>query len=125
MNINLCVKYLNFLDTQINRFLEDGVVEDYELKSMHIELEKFKKSVKKSKLPSEVKIKIQKLSFVYNPINLKLSFFVIILLIITIGGWAYIYGYFQQRKRGNNLLHFKDQVRALSNELKLNYNYFI
>lgn len=125
MDINLCVKYLDFLDIQINRFLEDGIVDDDELESMNIELIKFKTLVKKSNLPSEIKINLQSLSFEYSPIKLKLSFFVIILLIITIGCWTYIYDRFQQKKRENNLLHFKDQVRAISNDLKLNYNYSI
>ena len=67
MDIDTCYKYFVFLNTECDRYLEDGEITDEEMHQLKIEFDKFIESVRKSDLPSDLKNKINhlKLDFVY------------------------------------------------------------
>ncbi|MCH2231784.1 MAG: hypothetical protein MK105_15730 [Crocinitomicaceae bacterium] len=62
MNIDTCYKYFVFLNTECDRYLEDGEITDEEMHQLKIEFDKFIKEAYESDLPSELKNKIGKLS---------------------------------------------------------------
>jgi hypothetical protein len=91
MDISTLIEYLYFLQIEASRFLEDSDVEDEEIQTISIELTRFKEKVKNSKLPIELKDKIETLSYTFNPRKLNLSNLFYFISIITIGAWAVIF----------------------------------
>ena len=67
MNIETCYKYFQFLNTECDRYLQDGEITDEEMQQLKIEFDRFIKDANDSDLPSELKnkIKILKLDYVY------------------------------------------------------------
>lgn len=67
MNIETCYKYFVFLNTECDRYLEDGVITDEEMHDLKIEFDKFIEETNNSDLPADLKSKISslKLDFVY------------------------------------------------------------
>lgn len=66
MNIETCYKYFEFLNTECDRYLRDGKIEEDEIHQLKIELDKFLKEVMNSQLPLEIKAKIADLKLDYH-----------------------------------------------------------
>jgi hypothetical protein len=58
MDIETCIKYLNFVSNECSKHLKDKEVTDDELTSLIVELQRFKDTCVYSQLPQEVKTKV-------------------------------------------------------------------
>lgn len=58
MDVETCIKYLNFVSSECQKHLGDKGVTDDELTSLIVELQRFKESCLNSELPEEVKTKV-------------------------------------------------------------------
>ena len=72
MDLNKTLEYVDFLITQIENYNQDWTIEFPEIQKFLIEFEKFKKLTQSSiDIPYEIREKILKISFSYNPFWMK------------------------------------------------------
>ena len=72
MDLNKTLEYVDFLITEIENYNQDQTIEFPEIQKFLIEFEKFKKLTQSSiDIPYEIREKILKISFSYNPFWMK------------------------------------------------------
>ena len=72
MDLNKTLEYVDFLITEIENYNQDWTIEFPEIQKFLIEFEKFKKLTQSSiDIPYEIREKILKISFSYNPFWMK------------------------------------------------------
>ena len=72
MDLNKTLEYVAFLITEIENYNQDWTIEFPEIQKFLIEFEKFKKLTQSSiDIPYEIREKILKISFPYNPFWMK------------------------------------------------------
>lgn len=113
MDIQTCYKYIVFLNTECERYLEDDEITDEELLDLKIEFDKFIKEVEVSDLPSELKNKITELSLSF---KFKTNSQYTDLL------GRLIFGTSRRRLRQKKQVEeFHHQIKALPMFIKMNY----
>lgn len=121
MNIETCIKYLDFVSGECNRYLKDGNVSDDELVNFIIELERFKEKCINSILPEELKLKISELKISYTIKGVERGTWYLVAAFASIGSWAFLIHMRQQAKRKQILNEIKFDTSRLSSFIRLNY----
>lgn len=121
MDVNTCIKYLDFVSRECERYLMDRRVTDEELISLIVELERFKEKCRTSKLPNELKSNILDLKIDYTEKGVERSSWYTLAAFATFGAWTLLIHYRQQRKRKQTLSDIRFDTSRLSSHVKLNY----
>ena len=121
MDLETCIKYLDFIGNECDRHLEDGKVTNEELTEMVIEFSRFQDRCRDSDLPDDLKEKIAALKLDYTISNIERSYWLFFAIFITLGVWAGIYWYRRQRRRKRSLYDIKGHVSGMSVDIKMNY----
>jgi hypothetical protein len=116
MTLELCLKYLNFVVVEVERYIKDQRVTDEELLQFGIEIENFKKRVIDSNLDLEIKSRIQNITYTYTPNKIKRNRAFIFFLIFTFGIWGHIYKHKSQENKAIALETIKSQANKLLNK---------
>ena len=99
MNIETCKKYLEFVYSECEQFLEDRRVTDDELNQLIIEFHRFRDQAAESGLPEEIKDRLSKLHIDYPRIYIKRGYGYMFSVVLSLGLWAFRSGYRKQRRR--------------------------
>jgi len=121
MEIETCIKYLDYVSEECNRHLKDGQVTDDELVHFIIELDRFKDKCVSSQLPDELNSKILDLKISYTIKGVERGTWYLIAAFATFGSWAILIHMRQQSKRKQILNEIKFDTSRLSSYIKLNY----
>ncbi len=122
MDINTCIKYLDFVSEECNRHSKDGRLSDDELVNFIIELDRFKEKCRiSSQLPSELRQKIEELNINYTIKGVERGAWYLIAAFATFGSWAGVIHMRQQSKRKQILDEIKFDTSRLSSFIRLNY----
>lgn len=113
MNIEKCYKYFEFLNTECDRYLSDGRIEEDEVYQLKVELERFKIEANNSDLPLPLKNKIAELKLAYN-YNSNREY-------LELLGRFNLGKHKRQRKTKRMVEEFKYQIRGLPMFIKMNY----
>jgi hypothetical protein len=120
MTEELCYKYLVFIVTEVERYLQDNKVTDDELTQFSIEIGNFKEKVLSSNIDSELKKRVSELDFKYTQKQIERSGWMKLFMIITFGSIARLY-YNKKDDRNSNLANLKSQANTLMLFMKMNY----
>jgi hypothetical protein len=121
MNIETCIKYLDFVNIECERFLEDGKVTDEELNQLIIEFHRFLDQVAGSTLPVGIKDRIAELHIDYPRVQIKRGFWYLFSVVFTLGIAALISANWQQRKRKRVLRNLKSDTANTLIFIKMNF----
>lgn len=121
MNTSTCVKYLQYVSHECERYLRDGRVTDEELVDLVIEFERFQEQVGESDLPSEIKSGIGELEFDYSIKRIERGTWFLVVAFLTFGSWAIFLSWQKQAKRKEVLRLLKFDASRLSTFIQLNY----
>jgi len=117
MDIETCIKYLEFVNTECDRHLKDGNVSDDELISLIVEFERFQESVEKSELPEIVKSQVADIKLKYSAKGVERGSWFSAAYRTTFGSFLSR----KQSKRKEALKAIKYDVSRLASHLKMNY----
>lgn len=121
MDIETCIKYLDYVAGECSRHLKDGRVTDDELVNFIIELERFKEKCLISQLPEELKSRIADLKLSYTIKGVERGTWYLVAAFVTFGAWAILIHARQQAKRKQILNEIKFDTQRLSSFIRLNY----
>ncbi len=121
MDIEGCIKYLDYVSNECNRRLNRGRVTDDELINFIIELERFKGKCLISQLPEELKVKIDELKMNYTVKGVERGAWYLIAAAATFGSWALLIHFRQQSQRKKLLNEIQFDTSRLSSFIRLNY----
>lgn len=121
MNLEICIKSLDFVSQECERHLRDGHVTDDELVNLIIEFQRFQESVNESNLPEEIKSKIAEIELNYSIQRIERGTYYMIVAVLTLGSWAIILHMIKQARRKQILNGIKFDASRLSSHIKLNY----
>lgn len=122
MEIETCIKYLDYVSQECSRRLNNGRVTDDELVNFIVELERFKQQCFDSQLPDELKSKISDLRMTYTIKSVERGTWFLIAAFATFGTWAILMHARQQSKRKQILNEIKFDTARLSSFVRLNYS---
>lgn len=121
MDIEICIKYLDFVSNECNKHLKDGNVTDDELINLIIEIQRFKEKCLDSELPQEIKSKLSEVNIHYTIKKVERSTWFLFAAFVTFGSWAILMYWRQQAKRKQVLNDIKFDTSRLSSSLRINY----
>jgi len=121
MDIETCIKYLNYVSEECDRHMRNGQVTDEELKHLIIELQRFKDKSAESSMPDEIKSKISDIELKYTLKGVERGYWGLALAIITFGAWAIFLHMRKQANRKHTLKLIKFDTSRLSSFIKMNY----
>lgn len=121
MEIETCIKYLDFVSNECSRHLNDGSVTDDELINLIIELQRFKEKCIESDIAKEIKSKISDLKLNYTIKGVERSAWYLIAAFATFGSWAMFIHMRQQSKRKQTLNEIKFDTSRLASFIRINY----
>lgn len=121
MELETCIKYLNFVSHECERHLRDGQVSDEELIQLIIEFQRFQDKTRNSQLPDEIKVKISDIKLNYTLKGVERGNWYFIAALLTFGAWAGLISLRKQSKRKRTLNDLKFDTSRLSSFIRLNY----
>jgi hypothetical protein len=121
MNIETCIKYLEFVYHEGERFLKDGRVTDDELNQLIIEFHRFLDQVSESALPVGIKDRIAELNIDYPRAQIGRGYWYMLSVVFTLGLMAIISANLRQRKRKRVLKNLKSDTANTLIFIKMNY----
>ena len=121
MNIETCIKYLEFVYHECERFLEDGRVTDDELNKLIIEFHRFLNQVSESSLPLGIKDRIAELNIDYSRAQIRRGYWYMFSVVFTLGLMAIISTNLRQRKRKRVLESLKSDAANTLISIKRKY----
>lgn len=121
MDVNTCIKYLDFVSSECERYSRDRRVTDDELISLIVELERFKEKCRISDLPKDIKSRILDLKLNYTVKGVERSGWYTLAAFASFGSWSLLAHYKQQKKRARTLNEIRFDTSRLSSYVKLNY----
>ncbi|MBL1279353.1 MAG: hypothetical protein COA33_003735 [Fluviicola sp.] len=121
MNIETCIKYLDYVSHECTRHLNDGRVTDDELVNLIIDVQRFKEKCMGSDLPHEIKSKISDIEMNYSIKRVERGTWYLLAAFASFGSWALIIYMRQQSKRKQALNEIKFDTSRLSSFIRLNY----
>ena len=121
MNIETCIKYLNFVYIECERFLEDRRVTDDELNQLIIEFYRFLNQVSESKLPIGIKDRIARLNIDYSNAQIERGYWYMFSVVLTLGLMVIVSANWRQRKRKRVLENLKSDTANALIFIKMNY----
>lgn len=121
MNVETCIKYLDFVSNECSRHLKDGRVTDDELINLIIELQRFKEKCLDGELPQEIKSKIFEIKMNYTIKKVERGTWFLVAAFATFGSWAILMYWRQQSRRKEILNDIKFDTSRLSSFVRINY----
>ncbi|PHR42443.1 MAG: hypothetical protein COA32_17490 [Fluviicola sp.] len=121
MDIQTCIKYLDFVSQECERYLRDGRVSDEELINLIIEMKRFKEKSENSNLPTELKSKISDLKLDYTVQRVERGSWYILAAFASFGAWSVLIHFRQQSKRKQTLSEISFDASRLSSFIRFNY----
>ena len=121
MDIETCIKYLNYVSQECERHLRDKQVTDDELSNLIIQFQRFQDKTAKSNLPDEIKTKISDIKLNYSLKNVERGTWFLIAAFLTLGSWGVVISMNKQKKRKEALTGLKFDTSRLASNIRLNY----
>ena len=121
MDIETCIKYLDYVSQECHRHLKDGRVTDDELINLIIGLQLFKEKCTDSQLPFEVKSKISDIEMNYTIKGVERGTWYLIAAFSTLGSWAILIHLRQQSKRKQTFKEIQFDTSRLSSFIRINH----
>ncbi len=121
MNKETCIKYLDFVNKECDRFLEDGRVTDDELNQLIIEFQRFQQGVSESELPEDIKNRIAGLTVDYSRAQIERGYWYMFAVLLSLGLMVIFLAYWRQYKRKRALVNLKSEVSSALMFIKMNY----
>ncbi len=119
MDLETCMKYLNFVAGEADRYLKGGMIRDEYVVSLTNDLDNFKLKSKTSDLPDWIKVEISRLDFDYNFRKVNAGFWLLIMAFLTIGLSALFIYSANQSKRKKLLENIRNQTSSLLIKIKM------
>lgn len=113
MNIETCYKYVVYLNSECDRYLNNHIIEEDEIHQLKIELDKIQQVANTSDLPWEIKSKIAALKLDYS-FNDNREY------LVLLGSWNFG-KHRRKRKLKKKIEAFKSQIHDLQQFIQLNY----
>jgi hypothetical protein len=120
MNKETCIKYLDYVSQECEKYLRDSQVTDDELVNLIIEFQRFQDKTLQSQLPEEIKNKIAEIKLDFSIKQVERGNWYLIAAFLTFGSWAIFIHMRKQAKRKEALNMMKFDVSRLSTFIKLN-----
>lgn len=121
MDVETCIKYLDFVSTECERHLRDGEVTDDELINLIIEFQRFQNKTMLSELPEEIRSKISDIKLDYTIKGVERGNLYFVAAFLSFGAWASIISMRKQAKRKETLELLKFDTSRLASFIRLNY----
>ena len=121
MDLETCMKYLNFVSEECDRHLSDGKVTDEELLQLIIEFQRFQDNARESVLPDVIKTKIAEIQLKYTRHGVERSSMDLFLGFITLGIYAVLISMRKQVRRKQTLNALKFDSSRVASFIQLQY----
>lgn len=121
MNTETCIRYLDFVNKECDRFLDDGQVTDDELNQLIIEFQRFQQRVSESGLPEPVKNRIAGLNVEYSRAQIERGYWYMFAVLLTLGLMVIFLYFWRQKKRKRALANLKSEASSALMFIKMNY----
>ncbi len=121
MDINTCIKYLDFVSQECDRHQKDGQISDDSLSQLIIEFQRFQVKVEKSELPENIKKQVSEIELKYTLGGVARGNTYLLIVIFTFGIWAGLISARKQAKRKEVLNELKFDTSRLSSFIQMNY----
>lgn len=121
MNTETCIKYLDFVNKECDRFLDDNRVTDDELNQLIIEFQRFQQQVADSELPEPVKNRIGGMTIDYSRAQIERGYWYMFAVLLTLGLMVIFLSYWRQLKRKRALVNLKSEASSALMFIKMNY----
>ncbi len=119
MDIEECEKHLGYLITEIERRLYQKSFDDASFVQLNLEINKFKKSVKDSDLPEQIKAAISELEVKYSVKKVERKSFFTIAFILSLGSYYYLFQQSEKAKRKVYLGDLRHQVNSILYQIRV------
>ena len=121
MNTETCIRYLDFVNKECDRFLDDDRVTDDELNQLIIEFQRFQQRVSESGLPEPVKNRIAGLTVDYSRAQIERGYWYMFAVLLTLGLMVIFLYFWRQQKRKRALANLKSEASSALMFIKMNY----
>jgi len=121
MNLETCIKYLDFVAHECNRHITNRRVSDDELIQLIVEFQHFQKKIAQSKLPHKIQQKVSQIELNYTVKHVERGANFFLFSVLTFGIWSGLIMLRKQRNRQQVLHAIKFDTESLSSFIRLNY----
>lgn len=118
MDISNCIKFIEFITTEIDKSLKKRFIDDNSIIHLTAELNNLKEKVNNSELPNNIKSSIDNLNTKYSIRKVERNSKAILIFALTFGAWYILYYWRQQATRKKYLIELRHQTNDILYKIK-------